>query len=184
MARLPDPVGHLGPKAQRLYDELAAKRGRIDGMYRSLLNHPDLLEHVAQLGTYFRFGDSTLPGELRELAILRFARLAGVGYEWCKHEPVAVGLGLSADLLAQLQNGDKPEDMTPVQSLVYDAVGYVFRAEPLPADLQSDLEKELGLKPMVELVVLCGFYGMISRVITSFDVPLPPGCPDPFAPTP
>ena len=71
MARLPDPTGSLAPKAQALYDELVGRRGRIDGMYRSLLNHPELVRRVSDLGTFLRFGAGTLPAAVRELVILR-----------------------------------------------------------------------------------------------------------------
>jgi hypothetical protein len=77
MAKVSDPVGSLDPQAQALYDHLVAKRGRIDGMYRSLLNHPELAQRIGELGSYLRFGDSVLPDEVRELAILRTARRLG-----------------------------------------------------------------------------------------------------------
>lgn len=181
MARIPDPVDHLSPQAQRVYDQLVANRGRIDGMYRTLLNHPDLLEHVSQLGTFFRFGDSTLPDALRELAILRLAGLARVGYEWCKHEPVARGLGISGEVISRLQAGGKPDGLPPTEERVLAVVDCVHQGGSIPDDLQAALEKDLGLKSVIELVVLCGFYQMIAKVISSFDVPLPPGCSDPFA---
>jgi 4-carboxymuconolactone decarboxylase len=53
MAKVPDPVGHLDPQA--LYDRLVTERGRIDGMYRSLLNHPEQLRRIGDLGSYLRF---------------------------------------------------------------------------------------------------------------------------------
>ena len=53
MAKLPDPTDSLNPQGQELYQQLIAKRGRIDGMYRSLLNHPELTRQVSDLGTFF-----------------------------------------------------------------------------------------------------------------------------------
>jgi 4-carboxymuconolactone decarboxylase len=52
MAKVPDPVGSLDPRAQALYDHLIAKRGRIDGMYRSLLNHPEFAQRIGELGSW------------------------------------------------------------------------------------------------------------------------------------
>jgi 4-carboxymuconolactone decarboxylase len=82
MAKVPDPVGSLDPQAQALYDHLIAERGRIDGMYRSLLNHPELARHIGGLGSYLQFGGDVLPDEVRELAILWTARRLGAAYEW------------------------------------------------------------------------------------------------------
>ena len=61
MARLPDPTSSLSPQARELYNRLTARRGRIDGMYRGLLNHPELTQHVSDLGSYLRFASGTLP---------------------------------------------------------------------------------------------------------------------------
>src|SRR5882762_6881702 len=70
MARLPDVLGSLDPAAQKVYERIAAKRGKIRGPYVPLMHHPALAERVADLGEYLRF-DSTLPGDLRELVRTR-----------------------------------------------------------------------------------------------------------------
>ena len=62
MAKLPDPTASLSSQGQKLYQQLVAKRRRIDGMYRSLLNHPELTRRVSDLGTFLRFGAGALPG--------------------------------------------------------------------------------------------------------------------------
>jgi len=179
MARLPDPTAALDPEARKLYDAMAAKRGRIDGMYGAMFNHPALVEHVANLGTYLRFG-ATLPGELRELAILLAARRLGVPYEWVKHVPPAEAAGLGAGLIEAVRE-EKPLDVfSPLYPKIARAVSTVLAEQSLPADLQAELEKELGLKGVLELVVLVGFYRMIAGFIRAFDVPLPPNIAVPF----
>jgi 4-carboxymuconolactone decarboxylase len=180
MARVKDPTADLNPKARVLYESLTAKRGRIDGMYRTLLNHPDLLEHVAQLGTYFRFGDSVLPDDFRELAILHTARRLGVAYEWVKHEPCALDAGINEDVISGLKKNELPAGLSAAQRRVLEAVDYVLAHVSIPAELQSALQKDLGLEAVIELVVLCGFYQMIAAVIFAFDVPLPEGTIEPF----
>lgn len=179
MARLPDPTANLDPEARKLYDAMAAKRGRIDGMYGAMFNHPALVEHVANLGTYLRFG-ATLPGEVRELAILLAARRLSVPYEWVKHVPPAEAAGLSAEVLEALRQ-EKPLDaFSPLYPKIAQAVSIVLAERSLPADLQADLEKELGLKGVLELVILVGFYRLIAAFIRAFDVPLPPNTVVPF----
>ncbi|MDL1873430.1 carboxymuconolactone decarboxylase family protein [Deltaproteobacteria bacterium PRO3] len=179
MARLPDPTAALDPEARKLYDAMAAKRGRIDGMYGAMFNHPALVEHVADLGTYLRFG-ATLPGEIRELAILLAARRLGVPYEWVKHVPPAEAAGLSAELLEAIRQERELGAFSPLYPKVAQAVSTVLAQQSLPADLQAGLEQELGLKGVLELVILVGFYRMISAFIRAFDVPLPADARQPF----
>ena len=40
---------------------------------------------------------------------------------------------------------------------------------------------QLGKKGVVELTGILGYYGFISMTIKAFEVPLPPGTPEPFA---
>ena len=98
MARLPDPTASLPPGAQEIYDQLAARRGHIDGMYRSLLNYPELTRQVSNLGTYLRFS-GVLPAASRELTILWVARRLGAAYEWVKHLEPARQAGVSEAIL-------------------------------------------------------------------------------------
>ena len=84
MARLPDILGSLDPDAQKVYERIVAKRGKIRGPYVPLMHHPVLAERVADLGEYLRF-DATLPGDMRELAILITARHWTSQYEWYAH---------------------------------------------------------------------------------------------------
>ncbi len=180
MARLPDPMAAPTPAAADLYRELAARRGRIDGMYRSLLNHPELTRHVSDLGTYLRFGSGALPADLRELTILWVARQVNAAYEWVKHTPPARAAGLPEELIEALRTGREAGKLTEIQQAAIDAAGRVLARRSIPQDLQDRLLARLGKEGLIELVVLCGFYQMIAGVIFAFDVPLPEGAVDPF----
>lgn len=181
MARLPDPTDSFTPEARQLYQQLAAKRGRIDGMYLSLLNHPALTKHVSDLGTFLRFGAGTLPDALRELVILWMARQMGAAYEWVKHEPVAVRAGLPAAIIEAVRTKQDPPGLDAVQQAALSAAQCVLNRRSIAPEVQEALIEKLGLEGVIELVVLCGFYQMIAGVIFAFDVPLPEDAADPFA---
>ncbi len=180
MARLPDPMAAATPAAEELFRELAAKRGRIDGMYRTLLNHPELTRHVGALGSYLRFGSGALAPDLRELTILWMAKQLKAAYEWVKHVPPALEAGLPQELIEALRTGNEAGKLTETQKAVIDAAGCVLYRRSIPQDLQDRVLAHLGLEGLIELVVLCGFYQMIAGVIFAFDVPLPAGAADPF----
>lgn len=52
----------------------------MSGPFASLIHHAPLAERVSDLGEYLRFG-STLPGNIREMAILMTARSVNQAYE-------------------------------------------------------------------------------------------------------
>jgi len=173
------PTDALSPDAQRLRDELAAQRGSIDGMYLTLLNHPELTRHVSDLGTYLRFG-ATLPGDVRELVILWVATQLRAGYEWVKHVPVAKEAGLSEDTIEDLLAGRTPDGLSSAQLEALHVAGFVFAGHSIPDSIQDATIEHLGVDGILELVILVGFYRMIAGVLSSFDVVMPEGTTDPF----
>ncbi|MCE9625354.1 MAG: carboxymuconolactone decarboxylase family protein [Deltaproteobacteria bacterium] len=179
MAKLPDPTGSLDPQAKKLYDEMLAKRGSLDGMYGAMFNHPALVEHVGQLGSYLRF-EATLPGEIRELAILLVARRQKAAYEWVKHAPPARQAGLSEAVIEAVREEKDLSAFSPLYPKISQTVDLVLAEQSLPGALQSELEKTLGLPGVLELVILIGFYRMIAGFIFAFDVALPADATRPF----
>jgi 4-carboxymuconolactone decarboxylase len=179
MARLPDILGALTPDAQKVYDRITAKRGKIGGPYVPLMHHPALAEHVADLGEYLRFG-STLPGDLRELAILITARHVAQPFEWVMHAPVALKEGLPAEIVEHIRSRGDLSTLPARYVRAARVVRHVLAREPVPQALQDEAEKEVGVTGVVELVVLAGYYQTIAAVLFAFDVPLPEGTPAPF----
>lgn len=179
MAKLPDPTASLDSQAQKLYDSMLAKRGSLDGMYRAMFNHPALVEHVGQLGSYLRFG-ATLPGDIRELAILLVARRQKAAYEWVKHAPPARQAGLSEAVIEAVRAEKDLGVYSPLYPKISETVDFVLAELSLPEALQSELEKTLGIPGILELVLLIGFYRMIAGFIFAFDVALPPNSTPPF----
>jgi 4-carboxymuconolactone decarboxylase len=179
MARLPDPLDSLTPEARRVYDKIVAKRGAIRGPYAPLMHHPPLAERVGDLGEYLRF-DSTLPGDVRELAILITARALKQPFEWYAHAPVAQKAGLPDDALERIRAGGDLGALPPRYARAARVVTHVLARESLPADLQATVMSEFGAGGLMELVVLAGYYQMIAGVLFAFDVPLPDGVPPAF----
>jgi 4-carboxymuconolactone decarboxylase len=180
MARLPDPTATLDDEGRAIYQKLAGPRGGLGGMYLALMNNPKLADHIGALGTYLRF-HGLLSGDVRELAILATARGLGVAYEWVQHAPIALAAGVPQEVVSALQAGDfAAPSMSPLYLDVCAAARHVVAQESLPDVLQQRLQQALGLKGVVELVVLCGFYRCIANVVTAFDVALPNAARPPF----
>src|SRR5881296_3484103 len=102
MASLPDPLGTLSPQDKRVYDKITAKRGAVRGPFASLMHHPALAERVGDLGEFLRFGE-TLPGDIRELAILITARSVNQAYEWVAHARIARTEKLPDDVIERIR---------------------------------------------------------------------------------
>jgi alkylhydroperoxidase family enzyme len=180
MARLPDPLDTLDEHGREIYDRLAGPRGGLSGVYLALMHHPDLADRVGQLGGYLRFG-STLPGDIRELAIMATARSLGTPFMWEKHLIPARREHLPDEVVECVRAGDiVTADISTPYKAVWQVARHVAAQEVLPADLQALIVAELGERGLVELVGTCGFYRFIATIAVSFDVALPEAGPAPF----
>lgn len=179
MAGLPDPLDTLSPEAKRIYDKISAKRGAVRGPFASLMHHPELAERVGDLGEYLRFG-GTLPGDIRELAILITARAVGQPYEWIAHAKVARREGLPDEVIERVRTRGDLGTLPPRYARPARVVQHVLAFESLPAGLQAEVQKELGTTGLMELVVLAGQYRLIAGVLFAFDTPIPEGERAPF----
>jgi 4-carboxymuconolactone decarboxylase len=179
MARLPDPLDTLGPEAKRIYDKISARRGAVRGPFASLMHHPALAERVGDLGEFLRFG-GTLPGDVRELAILITARYVSQPYEWIAHARVARREGLADDVIERVRTRGDLAALPPRYARPARIVEHVLAYESIPAALQDEVTRELGVTGLMELVVLAGQYRMIAGVLFAFDTPVPEGESAPF----
>jgi len=179
MARLPDPLEALTPEAKRVYDKITAKRGAVRGPFASLMHHPALAERAGDLGEFLRFG-STLPGDIRELAILITARSVNQAYEWVAHAKIARKEGLAEDVIERVRTRGDLATLPPRYARPARVIQHVLACESIPQGLQDEVQRELGVTGLMELVVLPGHYRLIAGVLFAFDTPLPEGEPAPF----
>jgi 4-carboxymuconolactone decarboxylase len=179
MARLSDPIDSLPPEAKRVYEKIAAKRGAVRGPFASLMHDPELAERVGDLGEYLRFGGS-LPGDVRELAVLVTARALDQPYEWVAHAKIARAEKLPEEVIELVRTRGDLGALPPRLARPARVVQHVLALESIPRGLQDEVEAELGLGGLMELVVLVGHYRLIAGVLFAFDTPLPDGATPPF----
>jgi 4-carboxymuconolactone decarboxylase len=179
MAKLSDPIDSLPPEAKRVYEKISAKRGAVRGPFASLMHHPELAERVGDLGEYLRFGGA-LPGDIRELAVLITARAVNQPYEWVAHAKVARAEKLPDDVIERVRTRGDLAALPPRLARPARVVQHVLAFESIPAALQDEVQRELGLGGLMELVVLVGHYRLIAGVLFAFDTPLPADTAPPF----
>jgi alkylhydroperoxidase family enzyme len=119
-------------------------------------------------------GDLQLDPLLRELAILRVARLTPhAEYEWVQHVPIAKSVGGSDDQIAALER-DQPEAQcfSPLERAVLRFTTEVVRDARAADDTLDALKQSLSPREIVELLMVIGNYMMIARVMATTDMEL------------
>ncbi len=184
MAPLPDPTDQLAGEDKAAFDRMASARAHAEGraglveVYVRMFNNPVLARSVGALGEQLRF-HGTLPDDVRELAILRFATHQGSGYEWSHHQRPAELAGVSAEALAELASGRIPAALPDTSKAALAVVDAVAARTSIPSEVQDRIVAAFGGAGVVELVILCGLYATMSYMVFAFDIPIEDGLPTP-----
>jgi AhpD family alkylhydroperoxidase len=158
-----------GPTAELVR---ARRGGELSDLDRLLLHSPPVAEGWNALLGALRSG-TTLPGDVRELVVLRIAVLNGAAFEWAAHEPIGRRAGLDEPRLAALRAADAAADpvWTPLQRAALAFTDASTRRVAVPDEVFAAVRAHLDDRGLVELAVLVGGYAMVSRFLVALDVP-------------
>jgi 4-carboxymuconolactone decarboxylase len=171
----------LTPPQQKVYDAIVSgPRGAVRGPLAVWLASPELADKAQSLGAFCRYGTS-LPPRLSELAILVTGSHWRAGYEWFAHAPIAIAAGVSPVAVEAIRTHQVPTDLAADERLVYAFASEMWQQRRVSEATYQATKTALGEQAVVELVAVLGYYTLISMTIVTFDVPLPPGTPEPFA---
>jgi AhpD family alkylhydroperoxidase len=176
MARLPllDP-GTALPEAGALLQQIAGERGQAFNVYRLLANSPRVLEGMYGMASYL-WQESALPATVVELVILRVAQLTKSDYEWARHRRLARRVGVRDEQVDALATWGAHDELFDADERVALALAEeVTRDVEAGAEAVQDVRDRLGSQAALEVVVLAGFYRMVSGVLRSFAVDAEPG---------
>ena len=168
MARIPY-ADLTNPEAKPLVERIVAERGGVLHLYQMLLHSPPVASGWLNYLTAIR-QQSTLPGGLRELVIMRIAVLNGAPYEAEQHAPIALREGVSQVQLDDLDNWQ--------QSKSYDATQRAVLAytDAMTKDIHVSPEGFAAVKAvmtdrlLVELTATVGAYNMVSRFLEALQI--------------
>jgi len=187
-SRLPIlPVDKLTADQRRLFDNItggARSKNRpladflneengLKGPFNAFLYSPEAGDAAQRLGEILRF-QSTLPGPLRELAILTVAAHWRAEYEWWAHAKIARTEGLDEATIQAVKAGE-PLQKNDGPGVVHGFVRELLNNRRVGGGAFRAARELLGDRGLVELVMLVGYYGLISAALNVFQVPLPDG---------
>jgi AhpD family alkylhydroperoxidase len=136
-------------------------------LFRMVANAPSALREFLRYGGVL-LSDLELDPVLRELAILRVAARTGCEYERTQHEQIAAAVGASRDrIAAALAPGAMPEGR---DGLVLAFVDEAVDAHGASAETAQALERALGPRGVVELLLVVGHYLGIAVLVKSVDL--------------
>lgn len=174
MARLPyvDPAT-ASPRTREVLERLPAPLKIFFMMAHAETN----LRPLLRLGTSILI-EQKLNAALRELAILRVARLSPAEYEWIQHVPIAQAVGVTDAQVAALQRDDVTAAcFTATEQLVLRFTTEVVRDVRASDEVLALMTQSFSPQEIVELILAIGFYMTMARLMetTGLDLDAPAG---------
>lgn len=171
------PLDPLPPDAAEILDGIVgAPDGSVLNIFGTLAHRPDLLQPFLALGgTLLLHG--RIPGREREIVILRIGAKAASVYEFGQHQLIGAQSGLSQAEIAQLagdvDDGDWSEDDRALIALADE----LSDDDAVTDATWTDLTRRWDEGQLVELLLLAGYYRMVSGFLNGVGAALDHGVP-------
>lgn len=161
--RLPLPPSGAMSDAQRAAAQalIDGPRKGVYGPFLPLMRSPDLLDRVAKVGEYLRFG-SVLNDRVRELATCAAARHVSNQFEWLMHAPLAIKAGVKAEAVEALRVGARPKGLADDEELALDFAREQMANHGVSQPTYEAALARFGEQGVVELSTLIGYFVMVS----------------------
>lgn len=157
------------PELASIEQAIAAERGHISALYQALLNSAPLAEGWEKLLTAIR-NRSSLPPDLREIAILRVAVLNRAPFEFEAHLPVARTVGVTEAKLAALELPKIGEPFNALERTVLALTDAMTRDVQVPDALFEPIANHFDRRAVTELVTTIAAYNMVSRFLEALRI--------------
>jgi 4-carboxymuconolactone decarboxylase len=176
---------HLSPEQRPVYEDMRAGiesnfrgfrtidgNGALLGPWNPWLHEPKYGKPIWELTKAMAFSPS-LPGPVREVAILVTGAKFRAAYELYAHVIVAEQRGLADDKLAAIVAGQRPTNLAHEEAIAYDVAAALVRGGVLPELNYRLAVQTVGESGAAELIYLVGLYCLVSVTLNGFDVPVP-----------
>lgn len=166
-------------EAQRAFyrSVISGPRGRMIGPLRAAIHSPELAPLWSDLGAFLRYR-TCLPAHLNELAILLIGRRWTSQVEWWVHARVAAEAGLAQPIIDAIRDLRSPDFADKAEWEVYEFVRLLQQTGHVPGPLHEAIRTRWGLRGVVELTAVAGYYTMVAMTLNAHCIPVP----DPHVP--
>ncbi|MBI2847177.1 MAG: carboxymuconolactone decarboxylase family protein [Chloroflexi bacterium] len=157
------------PEIQELFKQIEGKGAKVLNLFRAIANSPNVLRNFMRLGVSL-LSWAKLSPKLRELAILRVAKLSASEYEWTQHVPIALGAGVRRDQIETIADWKKSTSFSDEERAVLQYTDEVAQDVKVKEKTFKVLQGYLNEQEIVELTLSIGYWGMVARVLVPLQV--------------
>ncbi len=147
-----------------LYSKIEKNGAMVLNLYKVLAHNPDVMRNFLRLGSSL-ITRTKLSPKLRELVILRIAKLTGSGYEWAQHYPIALEAGVSREQAEAISQWSDSPNFNDQERAVLQYTDEVEQRVEVKEDTFRALQRHLNEQSIVELTLSIGYWGMVARFL-------------------
>ena len=171
------PVQNPSEEVQAIIAKgLTRPDGKPLNIFGTLANHPALLKRFNVLGGLF-LSKGTLPEREREIVILRVGWNCRAVYEFGQHTIIAKRVGLTDAEISALVRKPSTYAWRAADALLIAMVDELCADDCVTDNTWQELAARWDEAQLAELVMLAGFYRMVSGFLNSTGVQLDPDTP-------
>jgi 4-carboxymuconolactone decarboxylase len=164
------PYGDQGAATEETLELLNSGPIKLN-VARMIANSNAVFKYFNQLGGAL-IGKAKLDPRLREIAILRTAKVTRSVYEWTQHVPMARHVGVSDAQIAAMDNWQSASCFNELERKVLRFTDEVAGNVKGSREVLEALKKDLSPAEIVELILSIGFWGMVARLLETTEVDL------------
>jgi 4-carboxymuconolactone decarboxylase len=171
MPRLPEVTDRnaLPDDKQDAFDYLVKTRGAVRLPFSVILNNPEVCYRVAHVGSYIRF-ESSLPDNIRELAVLASAREFDVRFEWAAHARIASEAGISDATIDVIANKKELDGLSEEEALPIRFARELLRNHRASNETWSAAQSKYGDQGAIEIITTVGYYAMLGCLLNGLEI--------------
>lgn len=166
------PFPELDALPAELRQEVLNRRSL--SVYRMIMHTPGIAPSFLGISDALRQRTS-LPGNWRELAILRVGHRYAAPYELHHHERIGRSVGLSDAAIAATQPGADDTVLDNNEKLMLRLTDELLDAHRLSPASRDLALTSLSTNQLADLVLTVGFYQLVCNFLNTFGVPVEEG---------
>jgi 4-carboxymuconolactone decarboxylase len=166
MPRIPPLRDEDMTEAQRELLAPLAQNGRVDNVFRTLAQYPDLMKRWLPFARHVLSKSSLSPRE-REILILRIGYLCRAEYEWAQHVRLGKHRGLSDSDIAAIMAG---KGISAKEDLLLHAADDLHEHARIADTTWNALAAHYSREQMIDIIFTVAQYNLVSMFLNSAGV--------------
>jgi 4-carboxymuconolactone decarboxylase len=173
--RIP-PVAEISDEVAEILEGALTHDGHPLNIFGVLAHHPKLMKRFNLMGG-FLLNKGLIPAREREIVILRVGWNARAVYEFGQHTVIGKQSGLTDDEIVALTRDPADGPWSPDDRALIALADDLAADDCVSDDTWSVLSQRWDEAELVELLLVAGFYRMVSGFLNSAGVVLDDGVP-------